>query len=52
MAFGVGKLLGRVAGEVISLPATVIKESEEALEQAEKTVTKRMDDVTEPKKDK
>lgn len=45
----IGKLLGRVVGEVIAAPATLITEGGKAIEEAGKVLEHRVADATEPK---
>ena len=46
----IGKLLGKVVGEVLALPATIANEMEKAVDEVEKTIDKRYDPP--PKKEK
>lgn len=41
----IGKLVGKVVGEVLALPATIVKEFEDAVEEVVDTVDKRYDEV-------
>lgn len=41
----IGKLLGKVAGEVLALPATIAKQMEDAVDETAKTIDKRYDAV-------
>lgn len=41
----IGKLIGRAAGEVFALPATIVAETEKAVKETAKTVEKRWDEA-------
>lgn len=46
----IGKLIGKIAGEILALPATIANEMEEAVDEVEKTLDKRYDPPTKKEK--
>lgn len=45
---GFGKLIGKIAGETIASPFTAIREGAAAVDEAGKTIAKRVDQALEP----
>lgn len=46
-----GKLVGKVVGETLSLPFTVMTEAAKAIDVAAETIEKRVDEAVDPKSD-
>lgn len=48
----IGKLIGKVVGEAVALPLTVLSEGAKALNEAGDTLSKRADEAFEPATEK
>jgi len=52
MGIGIGKLVGKVVGETMALPVTIVDETMEAVEEAMDTLGKRIEGEDEDAKDR